>query len=109
MCDDEFHVHDGDRILEVISSLAEKARSVGARIIYVRNNGSPGEPDEPGTPRWEIHSKVGPREGDVVLVPPSLSYLIQQFHIYILPCKDLLADICTETWWKGHVFAVGIM
>lgn len=67
MFDDEFHVYDGDRILEVISSLAEKARSVGARIIYVRNNGSLGEPDEPGTPGWEIHSKVAPREGDVVL------------------------------------------
>ena len=49
------------------------------------------------------------RPWSVVLGVTNLLYLIQQLHIYILPCKDLLADICTETWWKGHVFAVDIM
>ncbi len=66
MFDDEFHVYNGKQILEIINSLARKARSASAKVIYVRNNGNPGEPDEPGTPGWEIHAKVVPQKGDTV-------------------------------------------
>ncbi len=66
MFDDDFYVYDGERILEVIRSLAERARSVGVEVIYLRNNGNSGEPDEPGSPGWKIHSKITPQEGDSI-------------------------------------------
>lgn len=67
MFDDAFHVVDGDRILAVIRSLIGKAHAAGAQVIYVRNNGGSGEPDERGTPGWEIHPHIAPAENAIVV------------------------------------------
>jgi nicotinamidase-related amidase len=67
MFDPEFHVVDGDRVLATIGALVAQARAAGAPVIYVRNDGGPGEPDERGTPGWEIHPQIAPLEGDIVL------------------------------------------
>jgi len=63
----EFHVVDGDQVLAVIGTLAERARAADAPVIYVRNDGGIGEPDERGTPGWEIHPQIAPLDGDVVI------------------------------------------
>jgi len=67
MFDEAFHVVNGDRVLAVIRSLVEKARTAGAQVVYVRNDGGPGEPDERGTPGWEIHPRIAPGDGAIVV------------------------------------------
>jgi nicotinamidase-related amidase len=67
MFDPEFHVVDGDRVLAAISTLVEKAHTAGAQVIYVRNDGGPGAPDERSTPGWEIHPRIAPEVGDIVI------------------------------------------
>jgi nicotinamidase-related amidase len=67
MFDDEMPVFEGDRILETIKSLVARARAKGIPVIYIRNDGGSGEPDEHGTPGWEIHPFVGPQPGDIVI------------------------------------------
>ena len=62
-----FHIADGERILTVIGSLVDRARTDSAPVIYVRNDGGPGEPDERGTPGWEIHPQIAPLSSDIVL------------------------------------------
>jgi nicotinamidase-related amidase len=67
MFDPAFHIVDGDRVLAVIGSLVEKAHAAGAQVIYVRNDGGPGEPDERGTPGWEIHPRIEPSASAIVV------------------------------------------
>ncbi len=67
MFDDAFHVHDTDHILNVISALIAKARVNTARIVYIRNNGAAGEPDEPGSSGWEIHADITPGNDDIII------------------------------------------
>jgi nicotinamidase-related amidase len=67
MFQEEMSVYDGPRILETIQVLLQRARSQGAPVFYLRNDGGPGEPDEYGTPGWQLHSSVTPQTGDVVI------------------------------------------
>jgi len=55
MFDESFQIHRADEIISTLSGLIEKARSKDIPVIYLRNNGPAGEPDEPGTPGWDIH------------------------------------------------------
>ena len=43
-------VHDGPVVLSRLKELAGRARAAGIPVIFVRNNGSPDDPDAPHTP-----------------------------------------------------------
>ncbi len=60
-------VSDGEKLLSKVRRLIGKARDEGFPIFYVQNKGSKGDPDEIGTPGWEIHPTIVPKEGDVVI------------------------------------------
>ncbi len=60
-------IYAGDNLLTKISSLIGKARSAKVPIIYIQNCGGSGDPDEPGTPGWEIHPSIAPVKEDVVI------------------------------------------
>ncbi len=45
-------------LLSSLSSLLGAARSAGAFVVHLQNDGQPGTPDEPGTPTWELHFPV---------------------------------------------------
>jgi nicotinamidase-related amidase len=48
-----------------IAGVLESAREAGARVIHVRNNGTDGDPDEPGTDGWQLIHPV--RAGEPVV------------------------------------------
>src|SRR5438876_7945442 len=54
-------------LLERLHGLLQRARGTGAPVVLVRNTGRAGDPDEPGTSGWELHSELQPARGDVVL------------------------------------------
>lgn len=60
-------VYKGDELLAKVKSLIAKGRSAQMPIVYVQNNGGSGDPDEYGTPGWQIHPSIAPVEGDVVI------------------------------------------
>ncbi|MFQ5758223.1 MAG: cysteine hydrolase family protein [Candidatus Bathyarchaeia archaeon] len=60
-------IYRGNELLERVKSLIIKARSAQTPILYVQNNGGSGDPDEYGTPGWEIHPSVAPVEENVVV------------------------------------------
>lgn len=47
--------------------MISQARVVQVPVIYVQHNGQPGDPDEPGSPGWQIHDRISPQEGDIVI------------------------------------------
>ena len=67
MFDESFQIYQADRIISTISGLIEKARASKVPVIYLRNNGPEGEPDEPGTTGWEIHPSFAPEAGEIVI------------------------------------------
>jgi nicotinamidase-related amidase len=64
---EEMTVFQGERILETIAALLARARGQESMIIYLRNDGGPGEPDERGTHGWEIHPAVALTVNEVMI------------------------------------------
>ena len=67
MFDESFQIHRPDEIISTLSNLIAKARSKDVPVIYLRNNGPAGEPDEPATLGWEIHPSFAPNAGEMVI------------------------------------------
>lgn len=62
-------VYASERLLKTLGSLIARARSAHIPIVYVQNNGGSGDPDQPGTPGWQIHPALIPSERDTELLP----------------------------------------
>lgn len=60
-------IYNGDELLSKIKSLMINIRSALGLIIYIQNSGGKGDPDELGTPGWEIHPAIAPSKGDQVI------------------------------------------
>jgi nicotinamidase-related amidase len=56
-----------DEVLAKINLLLERARESNTPVIYVQHNESKGYDLEPGTPNWQIHPAIAPREGEVII------------------------------------------
>ncbi len=54
-------------VLESINTLLNKARTTGTPVIYVQHDGPKGHGLEAGTPDWEIHPAIAPKEGEPVV------------------------------------------
>ncbi len=52
-------------IRRALECLLESARDARAFVIYVQNDGSPGDPDEPHTPGWDL--SFSPLRDDLVI------------------------------------------
>lgn len=60
-------VYRAAEVLSGLQSLVTRAHEAGVPVIFVRNNGGPGDPDEPGTPGWMIHPKLAPRREEPII------------------------------------------
>jgi nicotinamidase-related amidase len=58
-------VPDADRLLVTVGTLLAAARSAGADVLHLQNDGRNGEPDEPDTEGWEL--AVEPLPGEHVI------------------------------------------
>ncbi len=67
MFGEEDPVYQGGRLLEVIASLLEKARSAQAPVIYIQHMGGESSPLRPGTPGFPIHPAIAPCSGEPVI------------------------------------------
>jgi len=59
--------HRPREVLDNIAGLLERARAAGTPVVFVQHDGDAGEALEPGTPGWEIHPAVAPREHEPVV------------------------------------------
>ena len=90
-------VHDPDKLLSVLAGVIARAREAGVRTIYVQHCGGKESPLQEGTPPWQIHPAIQPRNGELV-IKKRFSDSFQQTDLH----KVLQADSI------GRLFMVGI-
>lgn len=59
--------HHAQEVLEVDRGLIDRARAKGVPVIFVQHCGAKGGEYEPGTPGWQMHPLLAPREGETVV------------------------------------------
>jgi nicotinamidase-related amidase len=59
--------HDGESLLQRVSSLISRARSQQVPIFFVQHCGGKGHPLEEGTREFEIHQNIAPKPGEPVI------------------------------------------
>jgi nicotinamidase-related amidase len=96
----------------VLESLLERARTAGVPVVHVQNEGPAGEPDEPGTPGWEL--ALAAREGEPVLrkqVPdafaadPKLAGWLREQGVEEVVLAGAQSEFCVEATARGALAA----
>ncbi|GIN70931.1 isochorismatase [Bacillus sp. J14TS2] len=57
-------IYEGERLLKNLQELINKARTTNVPVLFVQHND---EEFISGTPEWEIHSSISPKEGEIVI------------------------------------------
>ncbi len=107
-------IHHGDTLLKKVKRLIDKAHTAQTPVIYVQNNGGEGDPDERGTPGWEIHPSIEPKPGDVVVQKGSpdafhetdLQQALTAKNIRKLVVAGLQTEYCVDTTCR-RAYALG--
>ena len=108
-------IHGGDRLLGRVKRLIAKARSSRTPIVFVQNDGGEGDPDETGTPGWEIHPAIQPEAGEIVVRKRSpdafhktdLEQVLRSADVDKLVVAGLQTEYCVDTtcrraWSLGY-------
>ncbi len=59
--------HDWAGVLQRIIELVEHARRAQIPVVYVQHDGGAGHPLEVGGGGWQIHSRVAPKDADLIV------------------------------------------
>jgi streptothricin hydrolase len=87
-----------------IAELLAAARSGGALVVHLQNDGQPGAGDEPNSPGWSIHPAVEPRSGEPLLRKRGddgfegthLEALLRQAGVRRLAVAGFLSEMCVS-------------
>ena len=109
LLDGEAAVPDAAAVLDGLVRLLAAARSAGALIIHLQNDGAAGALDEPGTPGWHIHPKVAPEPGEFVLRKTrddgfdgtELEDMLARKHVTRIAVAGLLSEMCVSATVRG--------
>ena len=93
---------------ERMSGLLESARAASVPIVHVKNDGPAGEPDEPGTPGWELVFAPLPGEpvvrkdvGDTFESNPALADVLHAMGVTTLVVAGLQSEACVQSTARG--------
>src|SRR5436309_1100481 len=67
LLDGEAAIPDAGVVSDRLAMLLAAARSAGALVIHLQNDGPRGAADEPGKPGWFIHPRLAPMPGEWVI------------------------------------------
>lgn len=105
MFDEDFSVYQPNKLIIKLRHLVEQARLKGIPVIWIRNNGGKGEPDEPGSHGWNIHPSLNPKKDEVVIdkYEPSafkdtnLLSILKQNRISDLIIAGMQTEVCINS------------
>jgi nicotinamidase-related amidase len=100
LVDGEKPVHQLPELLANIDTLISQARNSNTPIIYIQDN----DVDEIGSPGWQIHAAITPKEGDLVIRKPetdafygtSLQEELAARHITHLVISGCKTEYCVD-------------
>lgn len=114
-------IYHGEEKIKKIAGLIDRAKKNSLSVIYVRHNGGEGHPLEPGSTGFNIHAKISPGNGDLIIekstpdsfLNTSLQSVINEQSISTIYVVGNQTDFCVDTtcrsaWAKGlNVVLVG--
>ncbi|MEU5027222.1 cysteine hydrolase family protein [Streptomyces milbemycinicus] len=92
------------RLLEHIEDLTARARTAGALVVHLQNDGPAGAADEPKTPGWELHLPVREGQREVVIRKPEddgfkdtpLGELLTGMGIQAIAVCGVMSEMCVS-------------
>jgi nicotinamidase-related amidase len=89
-------------VIDRIATLLATARSAGALVVHLQNDGAPGTIDEPETTGWFIHPRVAPKWDELVLRKTGddgfegtkLETVLARNHTTRIAVVGLLSEMC---------------
>jgi nicotinamidase-related amidase len=110
MLEGETAIDDAAAFREVLSGLLEAARAAGTPVLHVKNDGRRGDPDEPGTPGWELLFETRPGEPilrkdvpDAFQSNPALADVLRAMGVDTLVVAGLQSEFCVQATAVGGV------
>lgn len=105
----EVAVPDAEGLLHRLAHMLAAARSAGALVIHLQNDGSPGALDERGKPGWFIHAAVEPQRGEPVIRKvrddgfdgTPLAALLAHNGVTRIAVAGLLSEMCVSATVRG--------
>lgn len=102
-------IPEAEAVVDRLAAILAAARSAGALVIHLQNDGAPGAIDEPGTPGWFIHPKVMPKPGELVLRKcrddgfegTGLDSVLARGHVTRIAVAGLLSEMCVSATVRG--------
>lgn len=109
LLDGETAVPHAINVIDHIRTVLASARSAGALVVHLQNDGAPGTPDEPGMPGWFIHPHVAPEPGELVLRKrrddgfdgTELADLLTRNQVRCMAVVGLLSEMCVSATVRG--------
>jgi streptothricin hydrolase len=104
-------IWDGVELLARLSELVARARAAGVPVIFVRNCGGPGDPDEPGTVGWELSPALPRLEGKPIVdkrspdafVDTGLDGLLRARGVSRVIVCGVQSEFCIQATCRGAV------
>ena len=101
--------HDSEHLLARLSGLRQAAARRGIPVVFVRNNGSDGDPDQPGTPGWAIHPDLCPAPSDTIIdkaesdafTNPDLAIQLERLGVDAVTIAGLQSEFCVQSTALG--------
>ena len=111
LIDGKTAVPDATGVIHRIRIVLVAARSAGALVIHLQNDGGPGTIDEPGTPGWFIHPKVAPEPSEFVLRKSGddgfdgteLADVLARNQVTHIAVAGFLSEMCVSATVRGAI------
>lgn len=89
-----------DTVLQAVQRRIEAARGAGALVVFLQNDGGPGQPDQPGSTGWELAFELQP--GDAVVRKghdngfdgTDLDALLRDHHVKTISICGVMSEMC---------------
>lgn len=111
LLDGDAVVPDAGGVSDRLAILLAAARSAGALVIHLQNDGPRGAADEPGTPGWLIHPKAAPVPGELVIRKArddgfdgtQLADVLARHGVIRIAVAGLLSEMCVSATIRGAI------
>jgi len=102
-------IPDASELVERLATVLAAARSAGALVVHLQNDGAPGTIDEPETTGWFIHPRLRPIPDEVVLRKTSddgfegteLETVLVREQVTRIAVVGLLSEMCVSATVRG--------